>query len=152
MWYKVPGAGKYSIHRQTQQIRNDKSGRILKIARNNGGYMHACLMQDDGKARTTYVHRIMAELFVRKREGCDVVNHKNFVRDDNREDNLEWVTQSQNLLHFWDNSPADQAAKFRSRRGKNMLLFERAVRSLRERFQTMDESSQAAVIKAIREA
>lgn len=45
------------------------------------------------------VHRVVAEAFLEKPEGCDVVNHLDFNRKNNKADNLEWTTQKSNIRH-----------------------------------------------------
>lgn len=49
----------------------------------------------DGVPTKKYIHQLVAENFLPKIQ----VNHKNGVKTDNRAENLEWVTPSQNLLH-----------------------------------------------------
>lgn len=46
-----------------------------------------------------FVHRIIASEFVEKVEGKLFVNHKNGNKQDNRAENLEWVTRSENDKH-----------------------------------------------------
>lgn len=44
------------------------------------------------------IHRLVALTFIPKPAGKDVVNHINNDRTDNRIENLEWVTQKENLV------------------------------------------------------
>jgi len=46
-----------------------------------------------------YIHRLVADAFIPKKLGAEDVNHKNGIRSDNRAENLEWVTPSENMLH-----------------------------------------------------
>lgn len=51
----------------------------------------------DGKRYDRYVHRLVGEAFVPKPSPeCRHVNHRNRRRQDNRMENIEWVTQRQN--------------------------------------------------------
>jgi hypothetical protein len=49
------------------------------------------------------VHRLVAEHFIGEIPPKMVINHKNFDKSDNRVDNLEIVTSSQNRLHYLRN-------------------------------------------------
>jgi hypothetical protein len=72
--------------------------RIIKPFRNQKGYLRLDLR---GKKRTTkVVHRLVLETFTGPQPKLQV-NHKNGIKDDNRLENLEWVTGQQNVDHAW---------------------------------------------------
>ena len=72
----------------------------LKPVKNDAGYCYVTLTNSEGKKKNHYVHRIVAEHFLENKDKKKIqVNHKNKQRDDNRKDNLEWVTISENNKH-----------------------------------------------------
>lgn len=78
-------------------------GRILKLQFNpsNGGMQVRLCWHS--KHTTEKVHRLVAEAFLDKpTPEHNEVNHKNGNRKDNRVENLEWVTRSENIRHSYD--------------------------------------------------
>lgn len=70
--------------------------RIVTGTKYQNGYRHFTFKNN---VRITG-HRLVAELFcVGKSQARNTVNHKNGTRDDNRANNLEWVTASGNVRH-----------------------------------------------------
>ena len=65
------------------------------------GYKSINVRTETGKVMRFSVHRIVATLFIPNPENKEEVNHKNRDKQDNRVENLEWVTKSENELHKW---------------------------------------------------
>lgn len=73
-------------------------GRLLKIKTDKHGYKRVALFIK-GKMKDKLVHRLVAQAFIPNLDDKPQVNHKNGDKADNRVENLEWVTQSENGLH-----------------------------------------------------
>lgn len=58
-----------------------------------------------GEAKTQLVHRLVALAWLGGPHPGMVVHHINADRQDNRLDNLEWVTQSDNIQAYWSGLP-----------------------------------------------
>lgn len=48
------------------------------------------------------VHRLVAELFIENPNNYTVVNHKNLIKTYNDVNNLEWCSQSDNTMHYYE--------------------------------------------------
>jgi hypothetical protein len=101
--YEVSNIGNVrSIDRVVKHYR-DGFTRVYKgtpknIRLNDKGY-YRCNLKNDGKRFDFTVHRLVAEAFIPNEENKPVVNHINGVKTDNRVENLEWCTISENVIH-----------------------------------------------------
>lgn len=89
-----------------------------------GGHLQINL----GAKKRTYVHRLVAEAFLGRVYGKDIVNHKNGNPSDNRVENLEWVTPGENISHgFRENGRIAHnsvAVEARDSAGRTLARFE----------------------------
>lgn len=83
---------------ETGKQRNYKE-RIMRL-QNMGGYKIVKL-SCEGKVSQFLVHRLVALAFIPNPENKATVNHINGDKSDNRVDNLEWATQSENNKHAY---------------------------------------------------
>lgn len=92
-WKPVVSYENYEVS-TTGRIRRVGSSIMLRPCLRNG-YLCVSLWKNN-KGKTLYVHRIVAEAFLHKVEGWNVVNHKDEDRLNNHVDNLEWCTSQYN--------------------------------------------------------
>ena len=102
----------YENHYQVSNLGNIKSVKfgkeiILKTSISNNGYLRVNLSKDNIIKRIP-IHQLVAITFLNHKPNGnkDVVNHKNFIKTDNRLANLEIVTnrENSNLKHFKSSS------------------------------------------------
>jgi len=98
-WQVIDGYKDYWVS-DGGQIRSRKFGkiRILKPGMATSGYLQVNLCRD-GEVEKYDVHLLVLAAFVGpclKRKEC---NHRNGIKTDNRVENLEYVTRSENMLH-----------------------------------------------------
>lgn len=100
IWKPIPGyEDRYSVsnYGRIMGIR----GRPRKLKTNNGGYSAISLNDASGRSYKL-VHVLVANAFLGPKPSTDhEVNHKNGIKTDNAQGNLEWVTKSENIRHAW---------------------------------------------------
>jgi hypothetical protein len=81
------------------RLRNNTTKRVLYPYKDDDGYVRVTLHKNN-IVNTYLLHRIIAMTFLGSPTNeNDQINHKNKNREDNNVDNLEWVTQSENIIH-----------------------------------------------------
>lgn len=104
--YQVSNLGR--IKSLERKITREKNGfwiqpeRILKNTVEVNGY-EAVSLYKNGKVKRLKVHRIVSQSFLENFNNKPCVNHKNGIKTDNRVQNLEWVTSSENTIHAFKN-------------------------------------------------
>ena len=125
-YYQVSNLGRVKSLIRKVQGTNTKSEEFLKLPLSNSGY-HRVHLSKKSKVKLYSVHRLVAIAFIQNIENKPQVNHKNGIKTDNRCDNLEWCTISENRKHSYDNG-------FQSKKGINhhlVKLTEEQVRNIK---------------------
>ena len=86
---------------------------FLKTCIDKDGYTMVVLSKK-GIKKNISIHRLLAISFIPNPENKPQVNHINGVKSDNRLDNLEWVTASENIVHAWTIGLSDKCRKILS--------------------------------------
>lgn len=74
---------------------------ILKPGKDRFWYLMVSLSKN-WKWHTKKIHRLVAQSFIPNPDNKPQVNHINWIKSDNRAENLEWNTASENIKHAYD--------------------------------------------------
>lgn len=91
--------GKYQVSNmgnvKSLNFNNTKKERLLSAKGLSRGYPTVSL----GDKGSVSIHRLVAEVFLKRPTGKDQINHINGIKTDNRAENLEWVDAKENMQH-----------------------------------------------------
>jgi predicted DNA-binding protein YlxM (UPF0122 family) len=94
-WREAPG---YQSIEVSDKGRVRKNGNLYSPPMGSLGYLRI-----NAEGTQERVHRVVAKAFLEQPRPDAEVNHKNGNKTDNRVENLEWVTKSQNMKHAHKN-------------------------------------------------
>jgi len=94
MWKTIERKPNYEVN-NLGQVRNKKTGRVLKNSTRKDGY---CQVMLGRKTIPEYIHRLVAEAFIHNPRKLPQVDHINGVKSDNRVENLRWVDATGNYM------------------------------------------------------
>lgn len=132
-WKKIPGFSDYEVSgdgkiRSCDRTKEYRSGRKMmltgkeKLLRQHpaNGFLMTDLIDDRGKRKTVYPHKVVAQVFVpndrpRKKK---VVIHLDGQTENNHYTNLQWATVSESIQRGFDLGLRDNSGLWEKRRAK----------------------------------
>lgn len=93
-WKPVNGFTRYEVSNMGN-VRNIHTKELKAIRRTKTGY---CItdLKENGRKKTAYIHRLVAEAFVKNAFNLPCINHKDENKANNHADNLEWCSIAYN--------------------------------------------------------
>lgn len=99
-WYQVSNLGQVKrlkkVHFNHGKENIVEREHILTPTTDKNGYLVVILSNKGENRKHVKVHRLVAEAFIENTENKPQVDHINRIRNDNRVENLRWVTNSEN--------------------------------------------------------
>lgn len=96
----VKGFTDYYITK-TGELYSTKKGVAYKMKPNIfQGYERVKLIRKDKTIHNTAIHRLVAEAYLTKPKGKNIVNHIDGVKSNNHVSNLEWTNHRGNMDHY----------------------------------------------------
>lgn len=104
VWRYIKGyEGKYQVSNlgNIKSFYKCKNGKIMKQLANPNGYLYVALDKGNRNYKRFLIHRLVAQTFLPNIENKPQVNHIDGNKHNNKLDNLEWVTGSENQIHSY---------------------------------------------------
>lgn len=101
--------------------------KLMSLVRSTVGYLQVGFRINNVVKRKG-VHTLVAETFLEKCPNCTEVDHINNIKSDNRVENLQWISRSENIKNNYNRNP-NISEKMKSK-GKKVELFDKNGNSL----------------------
>lgn len=128
--------------------------KLMKPSINHKGY-EIIDLRNKGSRQGGFVHRLVGKAFIENPHNKEQINHKNGVKTDNRVENLEWVTNQENMKHAYKNGIRNNDSLAKSNRKKvcQLTLEGRLIRtfnSIGDAIETTGVKNISAVCRGVR--
>ena len=99
-WFEIKGYSRYLIS-NFSRVKRKRDNALIGTTYTVDYYHSIKLVNDEGKRKTTRLHRLVAETFIPNPDNKPEVNHIDGNKDNNLKENLEWVTGGENQKHSY---------------------------------------------------
>lgn len=103
IWKTIPGFSGYEVSNlgniRSLNYKRTKTIKKLKPGKSPDGYLKTMILDDNGKYRSWTIHLFVVMAFLGEKPKGKEINHINGIKTDNRLENLEYCTRSQNIIH-----------------------------------------------------
>ena len=94
--YQISNLGRVKSKRYWLYNRYVYKDKILKPSKTKAGYLQVILCKD-GKTKNFFVHKLVANHFLKNDNNYKEINHKDENKENNNVDNLEWCNHKYNM-------------------------------------------------------
>lgn len=105
IWKTIKNYENYEISNFGRVRRKFKNGKThyLKSIKTEKGYLVVILYNNEKKQKKLRIHRLVAQAFIPNIFNKPQVNHIDLDKTNNQVQNLEWVTNQENINHYYKN-------------------------------------------------
>lgn len=104
----VKSKGRYTKVGIKNQEKCFRKERMIKFHINKKGYKQVTLYDDNNKPKTMRIHKLVALSFIQNPNNLPQINHKDGNKLNNKTDNLEWISNYDNIQHAIKNNLINQ--------------------------------------------
>lgn len=133
-WKPIRDAPDYDVS-SNGEIYSHKRNIVMKVQTDGWGYLRVSLL-NNGHKITKSVHRLVADAFIKNPLNKPEINHIDGNKLNNRIDNLEWVTRSENEIHAFKTKLNDRSSYDAGKHKKKVTISETG-----ETFESITECS-----------
>lgn len=121
------------------KLRNVITETEYKIGINGSGYSSVCVsLGGRDKLKAFRIHKAVAETFIPNPNGLPCINHKDGNKQNNKVENLEWCSYSENMKHAYKSNLIDMNKKS-GENARNSVLKEEDVLYIRKNIKLRDK-------------
>lgn len=107
-WKRIPNFSRYEASTmgriRSKNYKNSGRTKVLKPSESDDGYLKTMLQNDKGGYNSWAIHKWIASAYLGEKPAGKEINHKDGNKLNNRPDNLEFCSRSENMTHAYKNN------------------------------------------------